>query len=142
MTSVLPSLTLMVLLGLPVAAPAQFVKGNEAVKALPNGSHQVETPPIPTTGPAGRTQPCAADAGCHPGPWHMVETATGLRECTEPFARATSCRTSTYGAQKIARLWIVKKGPAWLWCQYPNLAGKCVDMHARPPLNLPVSAVQ
>jgi hypothetical protein len=72
----------------------------------------------------------------------MVETADGLRECTEPFARATTCRDSTYGSQKLSRLWIAKRGSTWLWCQYPDLDKKCVDMNAKPPLNLPVSAVQ
>ena len=119
-------------------ASAQFVKGNEAVKVMPDGTKKVETPPLVAT----KAKPCAAAAGCHPGPWHMVETADGLRECTEPFARATTCRESTYGTQKISRLWIAKKGTAWLWCQYPDMSGKCVDMNARPPLNLPVSAVQ
>ncbi|MFM9915244.1 MAG: hypothetical protein ACKVOX_05510 [Rhizobacter sp.] len=124
------------------AASAQFVKGNEAVKVMPDGTKRVETPPVPATGPASKAKPCDADAGCHPGPWHMVETSAGLRECTEPFARPTACRDSTFGTQKLSRLWIAKKGSAWLWCQYPDMAGKCVDMNARPPLNLPVSAVQ
>ena len=123
-------------------ALAQFVKGNEAVRVMADGSKRVETPPVPSTGPASKSKPCAADGGCHAGPWHMVETSNGLRECTEPFARATSCRDSTYGTQKLSRLWIAKKGTTWLWCQYPDLGGKCVDMNARPPLNLPVSAVQ
>lgn len=121
---------------------AQTVKGNEAVKLMPGGSKQVETPPLPSSGPASRSKACAANAGCHAGPWHMVETADGLRECTEPFARATTCRDSTYGTQKLSRLWIAKKGLSWLWCQYPDLSAKCVDMNARPPMNLPVSAVQ
>lgn len=124
------------------AAHAQFVKGNEAVKLMSDGSKKVETPPILARSPASKSKPCAAGAGCHAGPWHMVETRTGLRECTEPFARPTSCRDSTYGTQKLSRLWIAKKGSSWLWCQFPDLAGKCVDMNARPPLNLPVSAVQ
>ena len=136
---------IVVLASLVVAAStasAQFVKGNEAVRVMADGSKKVETPPVPSTGPASKSKPCAADAGCHAGPWHMVETSNGLRECTEPFARATSCRDSTYGTQKLSRLWIAKKGTTWLWCQYPDLGGKCVDMNARPPLNLPVSAVQ
>jgi hypothetical protein len=124
------------------AALAQYVKGNEAVKLMADGTKKVETPPVPSTGPASNSKPCAADAGCHAGPWHMVETPGGLRECTEPFARATSCRDSTYGNQKLSRLWIVKRGSTWLWCQYPDIAGKCIDMNARPPMNLPVSAVQ
>lgn len=124
------------------AASAQFVKGNEAVKVLPNGTKKVQTPPIPVEGPASKTRPCAANAGCHAGAWHMVETTTGLVECTEPFARTGTCRESTYGSRKLARLWIAKKGSAWLWCQYPDLASKCVDMGARPPSNLPYDAVQ
>ena len=124
------------------AALAQFVKGNEAVQVMPDGTKKVETPPIPSTGPASKSNPCSAMAGCWAGPWHMVETSSGLRECTEPWARAASCRESTYGVQKLSRLWIAKRGSIWLWCQYPDMTRKCVDMNARPPLNLPVSAVQ
>ena len=124
------------------AGLAQFVKGNEAVKVMPDKSKRVETPPIPLTGPASKSRPCAANAGCHAGAWHMVETNAGLVECTEPFARSTTCRASTYGTRKLARLWVAKKGSTWLWCQYPDLASKCVDMNARPPSNLPYDAVQ
>ena len=127
---------------LATTSQAQFVKGNEAVRVMPDGSKKVETPTVPTTGPASKAKPCAANAGCNPGPWHMVETSAGLRECTEPLARSTACRDPTYGAQKLSRRWIAKKGSAWLWCQYPDMATKCVDMNARPPLNLPTSAVQ
>jgi hypothetical protein len=123
-------------------ASAQFVKGNEAVRALPAGGSQVETAPLPTTGPIRSTHPCAAMAGCHPGPWHMVETPDGLRECTEVYARASTCRPSSYGKTKLARLWVVKSGGEWLQCQYPDLGSKCVKIFARPPANLPFDAVQ
>jgi hypothetical protein len=121
-------------------ASAQFVNGNEAVKVMPDGTKKVETPP--SSAASSKSKACAANAGCHPGPWHMVDTSEGLRECTEPFARPTTCRDSTYGSQKLSRLWVAKRGTTWLWCQYPDLGKKCVDMNARPPLNLPVSAVQ
>lgn len=130
-------------LGLAAApALAQFVKGNEAVRVMPDGSKRVETPPLPATGPARQSKPCAANGRCHAGPWHMVETADGLKECTEPFARPTTCRASTHGVDKISRLWIAKRGGTWFWCQFPDLESRCVDMHARPPANLPYSAVQ
>jgi hypothetical protein len=119
------------------SANAQFVKGNEAVKATPTG-RKVETPPVPPS--VGK--PCPASAGCHAGAWHMVETPSGLQECTEPYARSSTCRTSTYGTQKLPRLWIVKIGSTWRWCQYPDLGSKCVDIFARPPANLPYDAVQ
>jgi hypothetical protein len=135
-------LAAIVLLATTTAADAQFVKGNEAVKVMPDGTKKVDAPPLPAKGTARTTKPCAADAGCYPGPWHMVETNDGLRECTEPFARASTCRGSTYGSQKLSRVWVAKKGSAWLWCQFPDLSSKCVDMHAKPPLNLPTSAVQ
>jgi len=124
------------------AASAQFVKGNEAVRALPAGGSQVETAPLPTTGPIRSTNPCAAMAGCHAGPWHMVETPEGMRECTEVYARAGTCRPSSYGTTKLARLWVVKSGGEWLQCQYPDLGSKCVKVFARPPANLPFDAVQ
>ena len=124
------------------AAFAQFVKGNDAVKVMADGSKKVETAPPPATGPIRNTKPCLANAGCHAGSWHMVETADGLKECTEAYARPGTCRPSTYGSNKISRLWVVKTGGNWLQCQYPDLGRKCVNMFARPPANLPFDAVQ
>lgn len=123
-------------------AQAQFVKGNEAVRVQPDGKRVVETPPLPKTGSAGKLEPCRADGGCHPGPWRMVETSHGLVECTEVYARTGSCRTSTYGTLKRSRLWVVKVKGTWLQCQFPDLASKCVPIFARPPANLPYSALQ
>jgi hypothetical protein len=118
----------------PVAM-AQFVKGNEAVKLMPDGSRQVETPPLPN---ASLGKPCpATQAGCAGGGWLMVETTEGLVECTEIYARPGTCRASTYGSQKQSRLWIVKSGGRWMQCQFPDLGSKCVSTKA-----LPYSAVQ
>lgn len=124
------------------ASFAQFVKGNEAVKSLPDGTKRVETAPIPSTGPIRSSRVCGATAGCNAGSWHMVETADGMLECTEAYARPSTCRPSTYGTTKLARLWVVKSGGNWLQCQYPDLGSKCVNMFARPPANLPYDAVQ
>ena len=124
------------------AALAQFVKGNEAIKVIPDGSKKVETPPLPTTGPIRSTKPCNANAACNAGAWHMVETSDGLVECTEVYARPGTCRASSYGVTKLSRLWVVKSGPNWLQCQYPDLGSKCVNIFARPPANLPFDAVQ
>ncbi len=121
---------------------AQFVKGNEAVKLMADGSMKVELPPLPTTGPIRSTKPCAASEKCHGGAWLMVETNDGLVECTEAYARAGTCRTSTYGATKLLRLWVVKSRETWLQCQLPDIASKCVNMFARPPANLPYPAAQ
>lgn len=118
-------------------ALAQFVKGNEAVKVSSSGN-KVETPPVPASiGPL-----CPATSKCLAGSWRMVETMAGLMECTEPQARSGSCRKSTYGAEKLPRVWVVKKGNSWLQCQYPDLRSKCTDIFARPPANLPYPAVQ
>jgi hypothetical protein len=118
-------------------ASAQFVKGNEAITTTATGT-VVETPPIPQS--VGKV--CAANASCHAGAWHMVESPSGLVECTEPYVRPASCRRSTYGTRKIPRLWIVKTGGIWKWCQYPDLNSKCVDMFAKFPANLPYDAIQ
>ncbi|MBE2242167.1 MAG: hypothetical protein IAE86_05395 [Burkholderiaceae bacterium] len=124
------------------AATAQFVKGNEAVRVMPDGAKRVETPPLPATGPIRSTRPCAAADNCHGGAWLMVETNDGLVECTEAYARSGTCRASSYGKTKLLRLWVLKSGDAWLQCQLPTLASKCVDMFARPPGNLPYPATQ
>ena len=120
---------------LATTSQAQFVKGNEAVNVMPDGSKRAETPPPP---PSPLARPCpAARAGCAGGGWKMVETAEGLRECTEFYARSGTCRASTYGTEKRARVWIVKTRSQWLQCQYPDLASKCVGIKA-----LPFAAVQ
>jgi len=117
------------------ASLAQFVKGNEAVKVMPDGSKRVETPPLPSAS-LGKTCP-AAQAGCAGGGWLMVETKDGLVECTEIYARPGTCRASTYGSEKRSRLWVVKSGSEWMQCQYPDLASKCVSTKS-----LPTGAVQ
>jgi hypothetical protein len=119
------------------AADAQFVKGNQAVQ-MTAGGKRVDTPPVPPS--AGKV--CGANAKCHAGAWHMVETEGGLVECTEPYARPSTCRASTYGSQKLPRLWIIKSSAIWRWCQYPDLGSKCKDIFARPPANLPIDAIQ
>jgi hypothetical protein len=112
------------------SAFAQFVKGNEAVKLMPDGSRKVETPPIQGT---SLSPPCPADrAGCAASGWRMVETPDGLRECTEPFARPGTCRPSTYGTEKRSRLWIVKVNGQWMQCQRPDLGSKCVSTKSLP----------
>lgn len=123
-------------------ASAQFVKGNEAVRAATTGERLVEPAPLPSSGPIHRSKPCLAQAGCHAGPWHMVETRDGLLECTEVYAREGTCRKSSYGTTKLSRIWVVKASGQWLQCQYPNLGSKCVRVFAPPPTNLPYPAVQ
>lgn len=119
----------------PAVALAQFVKGNEAVRLLPDGTKKVETPPLPA---ATLAAPCAADKpACTASGWRMVETAEGLRECTEIYARPGTCRPSTYGAEKRPRLWIVKVRGQWMQCQLPDVNSKCVSTKA-----LPYSAIQ
>jgi hypothetical protein len=119
---------------------AQFVNGNDAVEQLPGGGRRVEIAPLPSAMRTSRA--CRADGSCKAGPWHMVETAAGLMECTEAFARPGTCRPSTYGTTRASRLWIVKVKDLWLQCQYPDLRSRCVPMFARPPANLPYDAVQ
>lgn len=121
---------------------AQFVKGNEAVRATSAGEQSVDQAPMPSTGPSRKTKPCLAAAGCHAGPWHMVETRDGLQECTEVYARVGTCRPSSYGNTKLSRIWVVKVSGQWLQCQYPDLGSKCVKVFAPPPTNLPYPAVQ
>lgn len=118
-------------------AQAQYVKGNEAVQKTATGT-TISKPPVPAS--VGKV--CDARAKCYAGAWRMVETDAGLQECTEPFARTGSCRLSTYGAQKLPRVWVIKRGSEWQQCQFPDLASKCTPIFARPPANLPTDAIQ
>ena len=111
-------------------ALAQYVNGNEAVQTTPTGAKRVETPP---TKGALLSKPClASDAACTAAGWKMVETAQGLQECTEFYARPGTCRPSTYGTEKRTRLWVVKKDGQWLQCQYPDLSSKCGSLKSLP----------
>lgn len=129
------SVTPLVVLGIAAAlsaagASAQFVKGNEAVKPMADGSRKVETPPIPG---AGLVTPCPAEKpSCIGSGWRMVETAGGIQECTEIYARPGTCRASTYGIEKRARLWIAKKNGQWVQCPRPTLDGRCVSTRSLP----------
>jgi hypothetical protein len=117
------------------AASAQFVKGNDAVRVMTDGTKKVEVPPLPSV---ALGSPCpAARPGCAAGGWKMLESESGLVECTEVFARPTTCRPSTYGAEKRSRAWIVKVKGHWMQCAQPDVSGKCVSLKS-----LPVSAVQ
>jgi hypothetical protein len=127
--------TSIALLAVSSGAPAQFVKGNEAVKVLPDGSKRVETPPLPSITLA---QPCPASRqGCAGGGWRMVETSKGLMECTELYARPSTCRPSSYGSEKLPRVWVVNVHGHWKQCQYPDVASTCVSTK-----DLPLRAVQ
>jgi hypothetical protein len=119
------------------AVHAQFVTGNQAVQVNAAG-RRVVTPPVPKS--VGKV--CGANDGCHAGSWRMVETEAGLVECTEPWARRGSCRASTFGAQKLRRVWVVKRADGWHQCQLPTVESRCVSMTARPPANLPYDALQ
>jgi hypothetical protein len=116
-------------------ASAQFVKGNEAVRVMTDGTQKVEVPPLPSV---ALGSPCpAAKPGCAGGGWKMLESNSGLVECTEVFARPTTCRPSTYGVEKRSRTWIVKIKGQWVQCAQPDISGNCVSLKS-----LPVSAVQ
>ena len=66
-------------------ASAQFVKGNEAVRVMADGTKKVEVPPLPSV---ALGSPCpAVKPGCAGGGWKMLESDSGLVECTEIFAR-------------------------------------------------------
>jgi len=119
------------------ASHAQFVPGNEAVTQTPSGK-KVELP----SAPAGYHKVYSPDGALFVGDWRMVETDAGLVECTEPFARPGSCRPSTYGSQKLLRVWVVKHHEVWLQCQHPDVNRTCQPIFAVPPANLPVSARQ
>lgn len=129
-------------MGATASARAQHVKGDEAVRVLADGTKPLETAPLPRTGPIVGKKPCRAGGGCHPGPWRILEAPAGLAECTEPYARDGTCRPSTYGAKKASRLWVVRSGPTWLRCQYPDPKCRCGEIFARPPTNLPLPALQ
>lgn len=135
MKFVLPLMASAALILAATASQAQFVKGNEAVKVMPDGSKKVELPP---SAGALLAKPCPAiQPGCSGGGWKMVETSEGLKECTEAYARPDTCRSSTFGTERLSRLWVVKKGGQWQHCQYPDLSSKCVSIKS-----LPFSAVQ
>ena len=121
-------------LTLATSTHAQFVKGNEAVRVLPDGTRTVETPPLP---PMRLAAPCRADnPGCTGAGWLMVETKDGIQECTEFYARPGTCRASTYGTEKRPRLWIVKLRGRWMQCRRPDVDSGCISTSALPKIDI------
>lgn len=113
---------------------AQYVKGNEAVTRAPNGTIQVQTPPLPKM---RLSAPCPAEGPlCTAVGWRMVETKDGLRECTEFYARPSTCRASTFGVEKRPRQWIVKSKGQWLQCERPVIDSRCVSTKALPNVSI------
>jgi len=128
-------LVLAALVSATTTSTAQVVQGNDAVKRMPDGTTRVETPS--TTG-ALLAKPCpAVEPGCSGGGWKMVETQGGLMECTEVFARPSTCKPSTFGRERRSRVWVVKTGSDWKHCTYPDLAKGCTSLKS-----LPTPAVQ
>ena len=84
----------MVVAGVIVAAlssgaMAQFVKGNEAVRVMPDGTKKVETPPIPA---AGLSAPCPAEKqGCAASGWRgRSATASAVSSSNAPATMQSS----------------------------------------------------
>ena len=106
---------------------AQFVKGNEAVTVMPDGSKQVETPPLP---PASLGQAVPRRASGLRG--RRLEDGRDRRaacmECTEFYARPGTCRASTYGTREASRVCgsSSHKSPVAAM-PVPDLASKCVS---------------
>ena len=98
-------------------ASAQFVKGNEAVKVMPDGTKKVETPPVPRP-PLGASL-APHNPAARPAAWRMVETADGLLECTEIYARPAPVAPSTYGTEKLLASVDGQGRGQWLQCQLP-----------------------
>jgi hypothetical protein len=111
-------------------ASAQFVKGNEAVKVMPDGPRRWRR--LRCHGRTSWQSPAQPTQGCHGGGWMMVETQDGLRRVHRAYARPGTCRKSTYGTEKLSRLWIVKPGGSGCSAS-PRLGGKCVSIEGLPP---------
>jgi hypothetical protein len=129
-TTAIAAIATLVLTAAPPPAQAQFVKGNEAVKVLPDGTRKVELPPIAG---AALAPPCPASrVTCAGSGWRVAETRDGLQACTELYARPGTCRPSTYGTARFPRLWIAKSKGQWMLCRLPDLTSKCVKLTALP----------
>ena len=75
---------------------AQFVKGNEAVKVMPDGTKKVETPPLP---PATLAAPCSADKpACTASGWGKAfANARKSTHALEPAAHRPTARRNAPG---------------------------------------------
>ena len=118
-------------------------QGNEAVQLMPDGTKRVETPPLPTTGPIQVDQ--ALRRGRELPWWRLAdafETQDGLLGARKRTRDRAPAVRIDHGTTRLLRLWVVKSGGAWLQCQLPDIASRCVNMAARPPANLPYPAVR
>ena len=83
-------------------------------------------------GAFAETEVMATDPAAAAALLEQIETQLGLMECTEIYARPTTCRSSTYGAEKRPRVWVVKTGSEWKHCSYPDLSKGCVGIRSLP----------
>ena len=106
--------------------------GNEAVHIV-NGKRVVEAPPLTATAQryvkgGGKLPPPSAA-----GEVYMIESPSGLVECSGTYLSSTSCVPSTLGKTKRPRFWTVKLNGAWVHCDSRASSRKCEPASAGVP---------
>ena len=88
---------------------AQFVKGNEAVKVMPDGTKKVETPPVPAPGPASKSN------GTWLKPRPVYANAQSRSRDPRPVVNRHMGRRSSraFGSQRRARPGSGASTPTW-----------------------------
>lgn len=103
---------------------------NEAVRIVAS-QHQVELPPaIPGYSKTRRPPTLSPYSESR----YMVETPTGLVQCTSHMVERASCEPSDFGRAVRWRTWVVKRGGQWLACSGPEAGAKCQPLiHVAKP---------
>ncbi len=55
----------------------------------------------------------------------MIQTRSGLIECSNPWVVETACRSSSIGVLKAGRTWIVRRAGTWQHCAGPRADARC-----------------
>lgn len=107
--------------GAIAAASGPTAVYNEAVKVVA-GVRQVQLPPHSNDPRFKHIRPIPRnDEEERYTVLFMVETPSGLTECTLPVAHEDRyCRPSTYGRKKLLRSWVVLREGKWMACADPQ----------------------
>ncbi len=94
---------------------------NDAVRSV-GGQRVVDLPPaIPGYSPTRRPPKLDGPAGGR----YMVETPTGLVQCTSPMVERESCEPSDLGQVQRWRSWVIKRQGQWQVCAEPVVGSQC-----------------
>lgn len=115
-----------------IAADQYMPERNEIFYKDKDGTERILLPPRPVK---SNGKPVAEPSPLRPIPaggssevvrgLFMIQTQTGLIECSNAWVVESACRASSIGVLKAGRTWVVRRGGAWQHCAGPSTTARC-----------------